>query len=744
MPCTRFWQYRRHALLKRSSLPLAMLLAASVCAAQNQAQAPAPAQVQPKAQSSDPPWLQDLNKYPGLMPEFGQLMTKLKTVQFPPARSESPILKLLPESTMSYAAIPNYGEAAHQALNIFHQELQSSTPLRNWWQHGDIAKDGPKIEAFLQQFDQFSQYLGQEIVVSGALAGHNYHLLVVAAVRKPGFKAFLERTTAEFAGKSKPVVRVMDTQELALAPELSPPEELLVLVRPDFVVVANDLASLRNFSSRLDSRTVGFASTPFGQKVASSYEGGVTMLGALDVQTLLTQIPPGASQDRMLLERTGVADMKYIVWEHQAVKGSTVSQAEMSFTRQRRGIASWLAAPAPLGSLDFASPRAVLLLAARLSDPAQIFEDVKELQSASNPNAFAALPAFERAFNLSLKDDILSQLTGETMVEVASVNPPKAEWRVVLGLKDQNHVQQSLATLAAASRLPVEHFDDAGFAHSSIQVPSSPPQQFAYAFLDGYFIVASSRETLAAAVQMHRNGESLAKSKNFLASLPPSHASGVSALFYQNPFAMAALQAQRFAPEFAQYFSNTDGEIKPGVICAYAEQKSIREINASGALDVPAVLVGAAIAIPNLLRARSAANDASAVGSIRTIVTAQITYASMYPQRGFAPDLATLGPDPNDAAKSSPAHASLLDESLGNPACTTGESCTKSGFRFKLVPLCKQTPCKEFVAFATPVASDTGTRSFCATSDGVIRSKPDNNLLAPVSASACQAWPPLQ
>jgi hypothetical protein len=736
MACARFRQRRRPALLKCSSLLVAMLLAASVC----RAQTPAPAQ----AEASDPSWLQDLHKYPGLMAEFSQLILKLRGIQFPPARSESPIDKFLPETTMSYAAIPNYGDAAHQALNIFHKELQSSTPLRDWWQHGDIAKEGPKIEAFLEQFVQFSQYLGQEIVVSGALAGKDYRLLVVAEVHKPGFKAFLEQTSAELAGKSKPVMRIVEPKDLATARELSPPEEFLVLVRPDSVIVANDLASLRNFSARLDSHTVGFTSTPFGQKVASSYEGGVTMLGALDVKKLLSQIPPGASQDRMMLERTGLADMKYLVWEHQDVKGSTVSQAELSFTGPRRGIASWLAKPAPLGSLDFASARAVLLLAVRLSDPAQIFEDFKELETASNPNAFAALPAFERAFNLSLKDDILNQLTGETTAELLSVKPPKPEWRIVLGVKDQNHLQQTLATLVAAAHLPVEHFDDAGVAYSSIQIPSSPTQRFVYAFVEGYLIVASSHETLSAAIQMHRNGESLAKSKNFLASLPPGHDSGISALFYEDPLAMAALQAQRFAPEFAQYFSNADREIKPSVICAYGEEKAIREVNASGALDVPAVLVAAAIAIPNLLRARSAANDASAVGSIRTIVTAQVTYASMYPQKGFAPDLASLGPDPDDVAKSSPAHAGLLDESLGNPACTPGESCTKSGFRFKLVPLCKQSFCKEFVAFAVPVASDTGTRSFCATSDGVIRFKPDNNVLAPPSPAACQAWSPLQ
>jgi prepilin-type N-terminal cleavage/methylation domain-containing protein len=59
---------------------------------------------------------------------------------------------------------------------------------------------------------------------------------------------------------------------------------------------------------------------------------------------------------------------------------------------------------------------------------------------------------------------------------------------------------------------------------------------------------------------------------------------------------------------------------------------------------VAIILIIAAIAIPNLLRSRIAANEASAVGSLRTINTSEVTYASTYPAQGFAFALATLGP----------------------------------------------------------------------------------------------------
>ena len=53
---------------------------------------------------------------------------------------------------------------------------------------------------------------------------------------------------------------------------------------------------------------------------------------------------------------------------------------------------------------------------------------------------------------------------------------------------------------------------------------------------------------------------------------------------------------------------------------------------------VAIILIIAAIAIPNLLRSRIAANEASAVGSMRTINTAEITYASTYPSVGYSAD----------------------------------------------------------------------------------------------------------
>ncbi|HYL16954.1 MAG TPA: hypothetical protein VEV41_28230 [Terriglobales bacterium] len=114
---------------------------------------------------------------------------------------------------MSYAAFPNYGDVTRQVLEIFRQELQESPVLRTWWQQGELAVFGPKIEDALHNFSQLSQYLGDEIVVSGAMEGREPSLLTLAEVRKPGLKEVLAQIVNGLGSDSKPGVHVLDPRQ---------------------------------------------------------------------------------------------------------------------------------------------------------------------------------------------------------------------------------------------------------------------------------------------------------------------------------------------------------------------------------------------------------------------------------------------------------------------------------------------------------------------------------------------------
>jgi prepilin-type N-terminal cleavage/methylation domain-containing protein len=131
---------------------------------------------------------------------------------------------------------------------------------------------------------------------------------------------------------------------------------------------------------------------------------------------------------------------------------------------------------------------------------------------------------------------------------------------------------------------------------------------------------------------------------------------------------------------------------------------------------VAIILIIAAIAIPNLLRARLAANEASAVASLRTISTAETMYAATYPTTGYTCTLADLGP-PAAGSPADTTGAGILDNVLSN-----GQ---KAGYFFGLQD-CAGTPKANYTSTARPVTvGGTGTRAFCSATPGVINFSSD-------------------
>jgi prepilin-type N-terminal cleavage/methylation domain-containing protein len=150
---------------------------------------------------------------------------------------------------------------------------------------------------------------------------------------------------------------------------------------------------------------------------------------------------------------------------------------------------------------------------------------------------------------------------------------------------------------------------------------------------------------------------------------------------------------------------------------------------------VAIILIIAAIAIPNLLRARMAANESSAVAAIRTLNTAEVTYNSTYPTVGYAATLVALGPSAATPCASSSTNACLIDAVLA--------SGKKSGFSFANMTAAGGPPAVTYYVSASPVTlNQTGTRTFCAYEDAVVRVQVTGAAVA--SEGACQGLPPLQ
>jgi len=138
---------------------------------------------------------------------------------------------------------------------------------------------------------------------------------------------------------------------------------------------------------------------------------------------------------------------------------------------------------------------------------------------------------------------------------------------------------------------------------------------------------------------------------------------------------------------------------------------------------VAIILIIAAIAIPNLLRSRIAANEASATSSLRSLNTAEITYASTY-NSGFTDNLSRLGAPPAGTQPST-TNADLVDPVLSGSVAGSTTQFVKSGYSFTYVPTGTNTTfgfIAQYAVLGDPQArGSSGQRSFYTNESAVIR-----------------------
>jgi len=144
---------------------------------------------------------------------------------------------------------------------------------------------------------------------------------------------------------------------------------------------------------------------------------------------------------------------------------------------------------------------------------------------------------------------------------------------------------------------------------------------------------------------------------------------------------------------------------------------------------VAIILIIAAIAIPNLLRARMQANEASAVASIHAVNTAEMSYQSAFPTVGFSAALSDLGDGGTTPCTGSPTASCYIDQNLAGG--------TKSGYLFTYTQDVSSSPSLHYTVNANPVTRGiSGQRSFYSSDSNVTRYNP--------SAAAGSADSPLQ
>jgi len=148
--------------------------------------------------------------------------------------------------------------------------------------------------------------------------------------------------------------------------------------------------------------------------------------------------------------------------------------------------------------------------------------------------------------------------------------------------------------------------------------------------------------------------------------------------------------------------------------------------------------------MPNSLRSQiPPGHGAQPSGTIRSLITTEVTYLVTYPKMGYAPNLATLGPDVADGAqcRPSPEHACLFD--FGCPTGVGTAWCVKGEYLYNIQTSSSEPPYKDYWITATPVRGNPELMNYCSLSDAVLRYEKAAPLSRPYTIEECESLPKL-
>ncbi len=363
---------------------------------------------------------------------------------------------------------------------------------------------------------------------------------------------------------------------------------LLVYVSNDLMIATPDLSELQQSATRSQNASKTSGSTPFYQHIAQSYEQGVEWLFCADMEQIVAQHVQTDSRRHEL--PPGVADVRYLTMEHREVSGKPESRADLTFANERQGVASWLAEPASMGSLEFISPDASMVSSAVIKNPKSIVEEVFKMIGAGSPDFSEHLSEFESKTGVSVVNDVAAPLGGEVTWAFDGPMIPTPRWKLIFEVYDPTTLQSTIEKL-------VDSFNREGADHGhSLQLskrqinsrtyyvissPNQPNVEVDYTFVDSYLIAAPDTATISRAIQSREAGYSLPHSSTFKALLPSDGYTNFSAIFYHNigpvigPLAEQAKSSGALTTQQRQSIDALTANSAPGLIYAYGEPDSI-------------------------------------------------------------------------------------------------------------------------------------------------------------------------
>lgn len=490
-------------------------------------------------------WSRDRERYRALLSELETIRQELdQRVPKPDQRFASRLLDLAPADTVGYVAVPNLGEQVGETWNVIRERMAASPVLAEWWEEA-VVDEGiePKLQELVLRVRDLGSFLGEEVVLTLAQGvDRERSPLILAEVVDGGLGAYLqteiERLEAEH-GES-PLVLVDDP---AAIPGAYDGERFFVWIGDGILLATPSAESLAATAAVVQGTAPAtFPGTSLHRRLKAVYAEGVEWLFAADVSRVLEA---EGELDDPDFQATGFADLEHVIVERHRDGERTRTRALMSFSGPRRGVASWLAEPAPMGTLDYVSSNAAVVSAFVIRDPASLVDELIANHSDFEQGASEAFAQAEAELGVDLRHDVIDALGGEIAFAVDGPLAPEPAWKVIVEVYDPTGLQAALEALverAAAeadsegAKVSLTAGELRGYPAYDLAVtgPDGGGVEISYVYADGYLIAAPSRALLDRALQVAASGTNITTAPRFRELLPDNGEVHFSGLAFQD------------------------------------------------------------------------------------------------------------------------------------------------------------------------------------------------------------------
>jgi hypothetical protein len=538
-------------------------------------------------------WSRDAERYKKILADADALRKEIdERAPRPGVRYSTRLLDMTPDDTVFYVAIPNLSATLAESNKIIEERLAQNPELHQWWDKEQAsARGNQEWEKVISKIAEFGEQIGDEIVVTAQLAktgkGEPDGPLVLTTVKDPaGFRGYLERQLASAGAESKkqPGIRfVDDPMNVTTVANVKDHSDLFIWINGDVLAASPRLEFLQGVATSMKTASAGqYGDGSFRARIAEIYREGAGFIIAADLQKFIAQSKGSDAKTNGALDRLGITNLKYFIAEMKEDQGKSFNRAVLSFSDASHGIASWLAAPGPMGALEFISPDANVVAAFVVKEPVALVDDLMGTLNTVDPKFSEHLTQFQSETGLDIRNDFAAPLGGEFAFAIDGPVLPTPSWKVVFEVYDPAHLQQTfervvdkLNEMAARDGKKGFQWDRADIGGRTYYTLKSLDLglEVDYTYANGYLVAAPSRALVALAVKYRESGGTLLHSPRFVATLPEDKQANFSALIYQNLAPVLGGIAKRVGSITGNLPEGQGGSLKSlvgGPVLAYA------------------------------------------------------------------------------------------------------------------------------------------------------------------------------